>query len=65
MSDWNYGKPPNETTVEVEFHDSILRVQAIFGRDGTVLLAAISLAAIVLLLVYVRGCSEAIDGFAR
>lgn len=29
--EWQYGKPPNETLVEV---DGPLRVRAIWGRDG-------------------------------
>jgi hypothetical protein len=33
--EWNYGKPPNETWVEVEDEDgTILIVQAFYGRDG-------------------------------
>lgn len=34
--DWQTGKPPNEKVVEVEADDAgIIRVRAIWGRDGT------------------------------
>ena len=38
MSDeWRYGRPPNEEIVEAQLfsNDSILRLKAIYGRDGT------------------------------
>ena len=31
---WNYGKPPNETFVEVEKDGEIIQVEAFYGRDG-------------------------------
>ena len=35
MSDWQTGKPPNETWVEVEdAGGAIIVVQAFYGRDG-------------------------------
>ena len=34
MSDWNTGKPPNETLVEVENGDEIIQAMAVYGRDG-------------------------------
>lgn len=35
MTDWQNSKPPNEHVVEVEDEDgTILRVRAIWGRDG-------------------------------
>lgn len=35
MNGWNTTKPPNETTVEVEFDGGIIVVMACYGRDGT------------------------------
>lgn len=32
--EWQNGKPPNETLVEVEFCGEIIEVIAFFGRDG-------------------------------
>lgn len=34
MSDWQYGKPPNEQIVEVEENGKVIRVMAFHGRDG-------------------------------
>jgi hypothetical protein len=34
VSEWQYGKPPNETLVEVEYEGTIYRVRAMWGRDG-------------------------------
>lgn len=34
MSNWQHGKPPNEQLVEVEHEREIIRVRAIWGRDG-------------------------------
>ena len=31
---WQTGKPPNERVVEVEDEGQIIRVRAIWGRDG-------------------------------
>ena len=33
--EWQTGKPPNEQVVEVEDGKRIIRVRAIWGRDGT------------------------------
>lgn len=37
LGSWQYGKPPNETPVEVELeqYGKIVIVQAFYGRDGT------------------------------
>lgn len=35
MSDWQTSKPPNEQLVEVEYNGQVIRVRAIWGRDGT------------------------------
>ena len=32
---WNTGKPPNDQVIEVEYEGGIIRVRAIWGRDGT------------------------------
>jgi hypothetical protein len=32
---WQSGKPPNEQLVEVEDDGRVIRVRAIWGRDGT------------------------------
>jgi hypothetical protein len=34
MNDWQVGKPPNETPVEVEHDGKIIIVEAFYGRDG-------------------------------
>jgi hypothetical protein len=34
-AEWRYDKPPNETLVEAELNGGIIRVRAIWGRDGT------------------------------
>lgn len=31
---WQTGKPPNETPVEVEYEGNIITVEAFYGRDG-------------------------------
>ena len=31
---WDYAQPPNETLVEVEYDNQIIRVMAFHGRDG-------------------------------
>lgn len=33
-SEWQSGKPPNETLVEVEWQGGVIRVMAFYGRDG-------------------------------
>jgi hypothetical protein len=33
--EWNYGKPPSDQIVEVEYKGAVIRVRAIWGRDGT------------------------------
>lgn len=35
MNEWQMGKPPNEVVVEVEGDNTIIRVRAIWGHDGT------------------------------
>lgn len=35
IKEWQYGKPPNEQVVEVEYGRKIIKVKAIWGRDGT------------------------------
>lgn len=32
--DWNTGRPPNETLVEVVWDGEIIEVMAFYGRDG-------------------------------
>lgn len=32
--EWQFGKPPNEVVVEVEYEGQIIEVMAFFGRDG-------------------------------
>jgi hypothetical protein len=34
MSNWRTGKPPNEVVVEVMDGAEVIRVRAIWGRDG-------------------------------
>lgn len=34
MTSWQTGKPPNERVVEVEYNGAVIRVRAIWGRDG-------------------------------
>lgn len=34
MTEWETGKPPNEQIVEVEDEGRIIRVRAMWGRDG-------------------------------
>lgn len=35
MSEWRYDKPPNEEVVIVEYKGKLIKVLAIWGRDGT------------------------------